>query len=118
MNAMSTASATATSAASSAEENRVFDAAAQLFTVLSTPIRLKILSALCDGEMSVSQLLQKVGSSQPNVSQHLTVMQRAGVLAKRKEGTLVIYRIDSERAKNVCRSVVVQIAMEQEETAC
>ena len=99
------------------EQERVFGAAAELFSVLSTPIRLKILSALCEGEMSVSKLLDSVGSSQPNVSQHLTVMHRAGVLSKRKEGTLVIYRIESERAKNICRSVVMQIAMEQQETA-
>jgi DNA-binding transcriptional ArsR family regulator len=96
---------------------QVFAAAAELFSVLSTPIRLKVLSVLCDGEMPVSQLLERIDSSQPNLSQHLNVLYRSGILAKRKEGTQVIYRIQSERAMAICRSVCTQIAIELDEPA-
>ncbi len=95
----------------------VFEAAAELFSVLSTPIRLRVLNALCDGERTVSQLVEVIGCSQPNLSQHLNVLYRSGILAKRKEGTLVIYRVQSARAMAICRSVCTQVAIELDDPA-
>jgi len=97
------------------EKVRVFELAAELFGVLATPMRLRILSALCEGEKSVSQLLQEIDTTQPNLSQHLNLLYRAGVLAKRKEGTQVIYRVQSEKAVMLCRTVCAQIAIEMDE---
>ena len=94
------------------QSDRVFELAAELFSLLGTPMRLRILSALCDGERSVSQLLETMDTTQPNLSQHLAVMYKSGVLAKRKEGAQVIYRVQSERAVSLCRSVCTQIAIE------
>ncbi len=91
---------------------RVFELAAELFSLLGTPIRLRILSALCDGERSVSQLLETIHTTQPNLSQHLAVMYKSGVLARRKDGVQVLYRVQSERAVSLCRSVCTQIAIE------
>lgn len=96
---------------------RVFEAAAELFAVLSTPVRLRVLNALCDGERSVSQLVDAIGCSQPNLSQHLNVLYRSGILSKRKEGTMVIYRIQSERAMAICRNVCTQVAIELDDPA-
>jgi DNA-binding transcriptional ArsR family regulator len=104
-----------TALSSSKEEeqlNEVFAKASDLFAVLSSPARLKILHFLCTAERSVSDVLGFVGGTQPNVSQHLALMYRAGVLAKRKEGAAVLYRVASEQAVAVCRSVCTQIAME------
>ncbi len=109
--------ASSTSPSDAQASTQVFAAAAELFGVLSTPIRLKVLSVLCDGEMPVSQMLERIDSSQPNLSQHLHVLYRSGILAKRKEGTQVIYRIQSERAMAICRSVCTQIAIELDEPA-
>ncbi len=97
------------------QAQRVFELAAELFTLLGTPMRLRILNALCDGERSVSQMLEKIDTTQPNLSQHLAVMYRSGVLAKRKEGTQVIYRVQSEKALTLCRSVCSQIAIEMDD---
>ncbi len=97
------------------ERVRVFELAAELFGVLATPMRLRILSALCDHEKSVSQLLQEINTTQPNLSQHLNLLYRSGVLAKRKEGTQVIYRVQSEKAVMLCRTVCTQIAIEIDE---
>jgi ArsR family transcriptional regulator len=94
---------------------RVFEVAAELFSVLSTPIRLQILGALCDGELSVSQILERVETTQPNLSQHLAILYRHGVIGKRKEGTQVIYNVQSEKAVALCRSVVTQVAIELED---
>ena len=99
------------------EQTRVFELAAELFGILATPMRLRILSALCDGEKSVSQLLTEIDTTQPNLSQHLNLLYRSGVLAKRKEGTQVIYRVQSDKAVSLCRTVCSQIAIEMDEPA-
>ncbi len=90
----------------------VFQAAAELFSVLSTPVRLRVLSLLCEGEQTVNELVERIGCSQPNLSQHLNVLYRSGIVAKRKEGATVIYRVQSERAMAICRSVCTQVAIE------
>ena len=96
------------------ESDTVFATAAELFGLLSTPIRLKIISALCHGEKNVSQLLQDIDTTQPNMSQHLSTLYRAGVLGKRRDATQIYYRIESERAAMLCRAVCNQIAVEME----
>jgi ArsR family transcriptional regulator len=59
--------------------------------------------------------LQEIDTTQPNLSQHLNLLYRAGVLAKRKDGTQVIYRVQSEKAVTLCRTVCTQIAIEMDE---
>ena len=93
-------------------EDRVFDSVAELFSLLSTPIRLKIISAVCQGEKNVSEMLAQIDTTQPNMSQHLATLYRSGVLAKRREGTQVYYRLQSERVATLCRAVCTQVAIE------
>jgi len=102
-------------ASAQVERGRVFELAAELFAVLATPMRLRVLSALCEREKSVNELLAEIDTTQPNLSQHLAVLYRTGVLAKRREGTQVIYRVQSEKAVALCRSVCTQIAIELDE---
>ncbi|MGQ9723759.1 MAG: ArsR/SmtB family transcription factor [Tepidimonas sp.] len=97
------------------DKNRVFELAAELFSILSAPTRLRILNALCDREKSVSELLAEIETTQPNLSQHLNLLYRAGVLTKRKEGTQVYYRVQSVQAVALCRTVCTQIAIELDE---
>jgi ArsR family transcriptional regulator len=92
--------------------DQVFDSVAELFSVLATPIRLKIISAVCQGEKNVSQLLSEIDTTQPNMSQHLSMLYRSGVLSKRREGTQIYYRLQSERVATLCRSVCTQVAIE------
>ena len=94
------------------EQDQVFESVAELFGVLATPIRLKIISAVCQGEKNVSQLLDEIDTTQPNMSQHLSTLYRCGVLAKRREGTQVYYRLQSERVASLCRAVCTQVALE------
>ena len=93
-------------------EDRVFESVAELFAVLSTPIRLKIISAVCHSEKNVSELLAEIDTTQPNMSQHLSTLYRCGVLAKRRDGTQIYYRLQSERVAMLCRAVCTQVAME------
>jgi len=94
------------------ESESVFRLAAELFGLLSTPVRLRIISALCQGEKNVSQLLAEIDTTQPNMSQHLATLYRAGVLGRRRDATQIYYHIRNERAAAVCRSVCMQIALE------
>jgi DNA-binding transcriptional ArsR family regulator len=93
-------------------EDRVFESAAELFSVLATPIRLKIISAVCQQERNVSELLAMIPTTQPNMSQHLATLYRSGVLARRREGTQIYYRLQSERVATLCRAVCTQVAIE------
>lgn len=93
-------------------EDRVFESAAELFAVLATPVRLKIISAVCQQEKNVSELLALIDTTQPNMSQHLSTLYRSGVLAKRREGTQIYYRLQSERVAMLCRAVCTQVAIE------
>ena len=95
-------------------EDQVFDTVAELFALLATPIRLKIISAVCNGEKNVSELLAQVETTQPNMSQHLATLYRSGVLSKRREGTQIYYRLQSERVATLCRAVCTQVAIELE----
>ena len=95
-----------------AQMDQVFEKAAELFSVLSTPIRLRIISALCGGEKSVGQLLEAIDVAQPKMSQHLNIMYRTGVVGKRRQGAQVFYRIADESAVRVCRAVCTQVAID------
>ena len=94
------------------EMHAVFERAAEWFGVLSTPQRLRIISALCQGEKNVGQLIEVLGVSQPNMSQHLNIMYRAGLVGKRRQGTQVYSHIADESAVMVCRAVCTQVAID------
>jgi DNA-binding transcriptional ArsR family regulator len=101
-----------TAQSSVSEPDQVFELAAEVFRVMSAPMRLKIISCLCDGEKNVSYLLSKIDTTQPNMSQHLTTLYQAGVLGKRREGVQIHYRIIDDRVAALCRAVCTQIATE------
>lgn len=95
-----------------AQVDRVYEIAAELFGLMSTPIRLKIISALCQCEKTVGDLLGEITTTQPNMSQHLNHLYRAGILARRRDGQQIYYRVQNERAVALCRAVCTQIAIE------
>jgi len=94
------------------ESDEVFELAAEVFRVMSAPMRLKIISCLCNGEKNVSELLSEIETTQPNMSQHLNTLYQAGVLGKRREGVQIYYRIVNDRVVTLCRAVCTQIAIE------
>jgi DNA-binding transcriptional ArsR family regulator len=78
---------------------------AQRFKALGEPARLELLAALQLGERSVSELVELTGRGQPNVSQHLKEMVHAGLVAPRREGTRVYYRIADPYVSRICDAV-------------
>ena len=108
------ATAPSSQTTTTSEEDLVFESAAELFGLLSTPVRLKIISAVCQGERNVSELLARINTTQPNMSQHLATLHRAGVLGRRREGTQIFYKLQNERVATLCRAVCTQVATELE----
>jgi ArsR family transcriptional regulator len=76
-----------------AEEERLFAFHADMCKMLSSPIRLKVIHFLRDKEKSVNELAQLCRVPQATLSQHLGLMRQRGMLATRKEGTTVFYRL-------------------------
>ena len=94
------------------ESDEVFELASEVFRIMAAPMRLKIISSLCNGEKNVSQLLEEIDTTQPNMSQHLNTLYKGGVLGKRRDGVQIFYRIINDRVVTLCRAVCTQIAIE------
>lgn len=75
------------------------------FKILAEPLRLLILQTLEEGEASVTNITLSVGSTQPNVSKHLKMLQDAGLVSKRQEGNTVYYKIADESVFELCEVV-------------
>jgi DNA-binding transcriptional ArsR family regulator len=71
--------------------------AALAIKAIAHPLRLKILCVLGDQEISVQEIVEQVGTSQSNISQHLAILRDKGVLATRKDANRVFYRIGDLR---------------------
>ena len=78
---------------------------AERFRVLSEPTRIKLLDRLREGEATVLELTDLMGTTQQNVSKHLAVLQRAGIVARRKQGNFAYYRIVDEGVLSLCEVV-------------
>ena len=94
------------------KDDATFNRAAEIFRVMSAPMRLRVMSCLCAGEKNVSELLEEVDTTQSNMSQHLSTLYQAGVLGKRREGVQIYYRIVNDKVVSLCRAMCVQIASE------
>jgi len=75
---------------------------AQIFRVLGDTSRLEILQILMCGAANVSEIVEKTGKGQANVSKHLAVLAGAGLVSRQKEGTQVIYTIADPLVGKLC----------------
>lgn len=73
------------------------DQASRALKAISHPIRLKILCILGENEVSVLDIVEYVGTSQSNISQHLAILRDKGILESRKEANRVFYRVGDAR---------------------
>ena len=71
--------------------------AARSLKAMSHPLRLKILCVVSIGEVCVQNIVEAVGTSQSNISQHLAILRDKGVLATRKDANRVYYRVADQR---------------------
>ena len=72
------------------------------FKVLSEPVRLHILQQLENGRLSVNSLASATGTTQPNVSKHLKILQEAGLVTRKQDGNLAYYSIADQSVFELC----------------
>ena len=73
------------------------ETAARALKAISHPLRLKMLCVIGDGEVCVQDIVEAVGTSQSNISQHLAILRDKGVLLTRKDANRVYYRVGDQR---------------------
>ena len=79
------------------------------FKVLGEPIRIRILQELQPGERNVTQLVEAIGSTQPNISKHLRILQEAGLIGRRQAGTAVYCYIADPSVFDLCDAVCASV---------
>ncbi len=78
---------------------------AERFRVLAEPMRIHLLDALREAPASVQELQEAIGASQQNVSKHLGVLLRSGLVSRSKEGNFSVYAIADEGVFELCEHV-------------
>lgn len=89
-------------------ESQFVELAAEVFTLLSDPTRIRIILALRDGELAVGELAEQVGKTPTVVSQHLAKLRWGKVVLARQEGTRVFYSLIDEHARELVTQAVFQ----------
>ncbi len=82
--------------------DEAIEGVAERFRILSEPIRLQILQALREGELTVTELTREIEISQPNASKHLRILQDAGMLRRDQRGNSVYYSIADNSIFQLC----------------
>ena len=90
---------------------------ASRFRILGEPLRIRILQELQTGEKSVSELVTAVGSTQPNVSKHLRILQEANFVGRRQEGNSVYCFITDPTVLELCDAVCASLGERLTENA-
>src|SRR3972149_7309351 len=100
----------------SAQQDRLFEFQAAICKTFTNPWRLRIVDALGDRELTVSQLVEALGIPKSNVSQHLGIMREKGIVQFRREGGHVYYWLASPKIVLAC-SLMREVLLERLESA-
>ncbi|MDI6808340.1 MAG: metalloregulator ArsR/SmtB family transcription factor [Candidatus Eisenbacteria bacterium] len=90
---------------------QLYNLHAEICKTLSNPKRLEMLNILRGKQMSVGDIAKKMSISKANVSQHLSLMKKAGILVSRRHGVNIYYRISNPKVIKACdlmREVLVE----------
>ncbi len=91
------------------DSDAIFEGVARYCSLLSEPMRVKILHCICTEEKSVSSIVSETGASQTNVSRHLNTLYAANVLRRRKSGNFVYYSVQDHLLTDICRLVCINV---------
>jgi ArsR family transcriptional regulator len=84
---------------------KIYQMQADIAKVLANPVRLRILDQIGTGEVAYGKLLSRLGVSKTNLSQHLAILRKGGILSVRREGVHVHYRLTYPEIKELCSSM-------------
>jgi len=91
---------------------KIFELHADVCKVFSNSKRLEILNTLREKELTASELIEKIGLSKANLSQHMSILKSKGVVVSRREGVNVYYRISSPKIIQAC-DLMREVLLEQ-----
>jgi ArsR family transcriptional regulator len=93
-------------------DKSIFEMQAEICKTLTNPKRIEILNALKTDERTVTDLVNILGASKANVSQHLAVMRHKGILTTRREGVNIFYRVANPKVIEAC-ALMKEVLFEQ-----
>ena len=96
-------------------DSSALETVAELFRVFSEATRLAILQELRDSPHSVNELVDKLGTSQANISKQLKALHDAGLLSREKQGTMVIYSVSDPVCFELCEIVCDKLNRDRSE---
>ncbi len=91
---------------------KIYELHADLCKIFSNAKRLEIINSLNDKEMSAGELIEKIGLSKANLSQHMGVLRSKGVILARREGVNIYYRIANPKIVQACH-LIREVLLEQ-----
>lgn len=101
-------------------EKTLYELQAEICKILASPKRIEIISALKDGEKTVTELVEILDTPKANVSQHLSVMRLKGILTSRRDGVNIYYSIANPKVVKACalmNEVLAELLMERSRIA-
>jgi ArsR family transcriptional regulator len=98
-------------------QNEIYEKQAEICSALANPVRLMILDLLSEGEGTATDLLDKLIVPKSNLSQHLNVLKRAGVLKVRIEGRFQYLSLAMPEVKQACALVRKMLASQMSQQA-
>lgn len=94
-------------------DRSIFEMQAEICKTLTNPKRIEILNVLKNEERTVTELVNALGASKANVSQHLAVMRHKGILTTRRDGVNIFYRVANPKVIEAC-SLMKEVLFEQQ----
>ena len=91
---------------------KIFELHADVCKVFSNAKRLEVLNILRDKEMTASDLIERIGLSKANLSQHMSILKSKGVVLTRREGVNIYYRISNPKIIQAC-DLMREVLLEQ-----
>ena len=93
-------------------DKSLYEMQAEICKTLTNPKRIEILNTLKNEEKTVTELVNTLGASKANVSQHLAVMRHKGILATRRDGVNIFYRVANPKVIEAC-ALMKEVLFEQ-----
>jgi ArsR family transcriptional regulator, virulence genes transcriptional regulator len=93
-------------------DKSIYEMQAEICKTLTNPKRIEILNTLKNEEKTVTEIVEALGASKANVSQHLAVMRHKGILTTRREGVNIYYRVSNPKVIDAC-TLMKEVLFEQ-----
>jgi ArsR family transcriptional regulator len=93
-------------------DKSLYEMQAEICKTLTNPKRIEILNTLKNEEKTVTELVNTLGASKANVSQHLAVMRHKGILTTRRDGVNIYYRVANPKVIDAC-ALMKEVLFEQ-----